>query len=126
MTLKDKIVFGYLTSYEFSKLIDANVYNAAILNLRIWWQIDNKAITGRISDNGTLIFKKVYKGEHTHVLLSKMHFDWSLIFFKRIALKNEEEHKQKMIEQEALGGQNQEYVDRYEDRPTLGEREKFR
>ena len=122
MTLRDKIQYGYITFKEFSTLIDENVKNAAELGLRIWWQISSKGIIGRMSDNGTIIFEKSYTGEHLHIMLAKMHFSWSLILQKRIELKRQEEYRQRMIEKEALGGQNHEVIDDYDKMPTLGKK----
>lgn len=124
MNLKDKILYGYLTTKEFSNMIDGNVSMAKILNYRIWWVMENKGIVGRISHNDTLLFEKIYDNDYMHVMLSKMHYDWTRLLVSHIQLKNDEEYRQQMDAKEALGGQNYEQIDTYseDNSPTLGEK----
>ena len=122
MNLKDKIIYGYLTFNELATLIEANIRAAAVLNIRIWYDVNKKGIYAHMSENKTLLFDKQYSKDFMHVMLAKMHYDWSLVLQKRIDLKNQEEHRLKMLALEELGGQNQEFIDIEDRRPTLGEK----
>jgi len=122
MNLKDKIIYGYLTFNELATLIESNIRAAAVLNIRIWYDVNKQGIYAHMSENKTLLFNKQYSKDFMHVMLAKMHYDWSLVLQKRIDLKNQEEYRLKMLALEELGGQNQEYIDIEDRRPTIGEK----
>lgn len=122
MTLKDKINYGYLTFMEFSNLIEANVKASRELSIRIWWESKDKGIIGRMKYGEQLLYENTFSGEHMHTMMAKMHYAWSLILEKRITGLKQEQHRKRMLEQENLGGQNYDVVDRDADKLTMGER----
>jgi len=122
MNTKDKIIYGYLTFNELTTLIKSNIDAAAELKLRLWYDVNKIGICAHISENNILIFDKQYSKQFMHVMLGQMHYDWSLMLQKRLKEKQQEAYRLKMLELEQLGGQNQEYIDTYDERPTLGEK----
>ena len=123
MNLKDKIYYKYLNLNEFSELVDSNYLKANELGIDTFQKVSEDTLLGRLSLEGKLLYEKEFKNEHLHIMLAKMHFNWSLILDKHLKIKRDEEHRLKMIEREALGGQNYDIVDEPEDtRPTLGQK----
>jgi len=123
MTLKDKINYGQLTLKEFDTLIEANINNTKIFGIRMWWEYKNAVIIGRMSQDGILLYQNQFKGEFTHNLLAKMHYNWSLVLEKKINALRREEQRQLQIDRWRMGGQNFDPIDEPEDtRLTMGER----
>lgn len=123
MTFKDKIHYGFLTLNELSTLIDQNKKHAATLNIYMKWEITAAGITATLKERDFLIYKNTFTGNYTHVMLAKMHYNWSLVFDKKIAALKDAQIRVRLLELEAMGGQNHDVTDIPEDtRLTLGER----
>ncbi|HEX8268746.1 MAG TPA: hypothetical protein VF581_02540 [Flavobacterium sp.] len=77
MNLGDEIDFGSITSKMLDDLIDANIAESKILNVRLSKRYEGRMLCGRIFDGQQLLFKKYYSGGYDHKLSAKMHYDWS-------------------------------------------------
>jgi len=76
-----------------------------------------------MSQDGTLLYQNQFKGEFTHNLLAKMHYNWSLVLEKKIKALRREEQRRLQIEKWRMGGQDFEITDEPKDtRLTMGER----
>jgi len=127
MNLHDKILYGFCTQKEISDLINTNIANAKTLQIRMWWEFDKKTIVARMTEGGKLIYENKYQDEHIHVIMAKMHYNWSLVLDKKINARRHEEHRKVMIERWRMGGQDFDVTDEPEDtRLTLGERAAMR
>lgn len=125
MTLKDKIYYNFLTLKEFNDLAQSNIEKSNELSIDTFHEFKDNKLVGRLILLDKLLYEKEFSGEHLQIMLAKMYYNWSLILDKHLKVKQDEEYRLKMENQEALGGQNYDTIDEQEDdRLTMGERAK--
>jgi len=111
MSIARKIEDGTLTLGTLSKLVTSNKVLSEEWKIKLTWGFKLGKLYGKVTDGPFVVQEKFYEGEYTHILLAKMHYDFSL------ALQPLIEAKQRAIRLASLKRKKGD-----DDTPTMGER----
>jgi len=77
MSIPRQIEDGTLTLGTLSKLVTSNEVLSKEWKVKLTWGFKLGKLYGKVVD-GPFVQEKFYEGEYTHILLARMHYDFSL------------------------------------------------
>jgi hypothetical protein len=75
--MKNTIDNGTMTLSNLSQIICCNIGQATEYGVKLSWCFEDGKICGRVKKGDVTVWKKYYEGEHTHVMLARMNWDFS-------------------------------------------------
>jgi len=89
MSIPRRIEDGTLTLGTLSKLVTSNEVLSKEWKVKLTWGFKLGKLYGKVID-GPFVQEKFYEGEYTHILLARMHYDFSLALQPLIDKKKRE------------------------------------
>jgi len=68
---------GTMTLSNLSEIVNCNIAQANIYKIKLSWCFEDGKICGRVKRGSLTVWKKYYEGEHIHILLARMNWDFS-------------------------------------------------
>lgn len=78
MSIRRQIDDGTLTLSKLSALITSNEVISKEWEIRLKWGFKMGKLFGKVMDGPFIVHEIFYEGDYTHVLLARMHYDFSV------------------------------------------------